>query len=75
MLSAALKDGANQRFILLSESCIPLYSSLVVYQQLMHEKRSRISACAVPGWDRSPERYQSALQYSLPVLCTAPKES
>ena len=56
MLSAALKDRANQRFILLSESCIPLYSPLIVYQQLMHEKRSRISACAVPGWERSLER-------------------
>ena len=56
MVHAALKDKANQRFILLSESCIPLYSPLVVYQQLMHEKRSRISACAVPGWDRSMER-------------------
>jgi hypothetical protein len=57
MLKAALRDPGNQRFILLSESCIPLYSPLIVYQQLMHEKRSRISACAVPGWDRSQERW------------------
>ena len=56
MVHAALKDRANQRFILLSESCIPLYSPLVIYQQLMHEKRSRISACASPGWERSLER-------------------
>ena len=56
LLGAGLRDPDNQRFLLLSETCVPLYSALIVYQQLMHEWRSRISACAVPGWDRSIER-------------------
>ena len=56
LIKAALQDPLNQRFILLSESCVPLYSPLVVYQQLMHELRSRISACAIPGIDLSSER-------------------
>lgn len=33
MLAAALKEPRNQRFLLLSESCAPLYPPAVVYQQ------------------------------------------
>lgn len=46
MMATALKDQNNQRFLTLSESCVPMYSALVIYQQLMHETRSRISACS-----------------------------
>ena len=45
LLQTALKDEENQRFVLLSESCIPLYSPQLIYQQLMGELRSRINAC------------------------------
>lgn len=47
MVRAALSDALNQRFVLLSETCLPLYPPTVIYQQLMHEHRSRIDAC--PG--------------------------
>jgi hypothetical protein len=43
---AALADPLNQRFVLVSETCLPLYPPTVIYQQLMHEDRSRIDACA-----------------------------
>ena len=45
LLQKALQDRDNQRFVLLSESCIPLYSPQLIYQQLMGELRSRINAC------------------------------
>ena len=45
LLQKALQDKDNQRFVLLSESCIPLYSPQLIYQQLMGELRSRVNAC------------------------------
>ena len=45
LLQTALQDEENQRFVLLSESCIPLYSPQLIYQQLMGELRSRVNAC------------------------------
>ena len=46
LLRAALLDPNNQRFALLSESCVPLYSPAVVYSQLVYSDKSRINACA-----------------------------
>jgi hypothetical protein len=46
LLRAALLDPNNQRFALLSESCLPLYSPAVVYSQLVYSEKSRINACA-----------------------------
>lgn len=51
LLSAALKDPLNQRFVLVSESCIPLHSPAVMWSQLMADNRSRINACADSGQD------------------------
>ncbi len=58
LLRAALADRANTRFVLLSESGIPLYPPAALHQQLTAERRSRINACAVPGvrGARSPLR-------------------
>lgn len=46
LLAAALRNPLNQRFVLLSESCIPLYPPGLVWLQLLAEERSRINACA-----------------------------
>ena len=46
LLIAALVNAANQRFVLLSESCVPLFPPATVWLQLMHEARSRLNACA-----------------------------
>lgn len=45
MVSVALCDPANQRLVFVSDSCVPLYSPTLVYQQLMHENKSRLNAC------------------------------
>ena len=56
LLQAALLDagGSNQKFMLLSESCAPMYHPAVVHQQLLHERLSRIDACAADGSDGLP---------------------
>ena len=48
LLRAALEDPANARFVLLSETCVPLYPAPVVWAQLQGQNRSRVNACAHP---------------------------
>ncbi|XP_042477506.1 glycosyltransferase BC10-like isoform X2 [Macadamia integrifolia] len=40
LIGAALKDPANQRFILLSDSCVPLYNFSYIYNYVMSSPRS-----------------------------------
>lgn len=49
LLANALLDISNEWFILLSESCIPLYNFTVAYQYLMKSKYSFIGAFDDPG--------------------------
>lgn len=49
LLRAALVNPRNQRFVLLSETCVPLYTAAVVWAQLMGERRSRSNTCANPA--------------------------
>jgi hypothetical protein len=42
LLRQGLKDPRNQKFILLSESCIPLNGFESIYRELMNEPRSQI---------------------------------
>ena len=46
LLETALEEPLNQRFVLLSESDIPLYPPAVVWLQLTTEQKSRIHACS-----------------------------
>lgn len=39
------QEPRNRFFVLLSESCMPLYPPQTVYQQLVHTGQSRINAC------------------------------
>lgn len=48
LFQAALEETNNQRFVMLSESGIPLYPPTLIWQQLMSEKKSRINACQHP---------------------------
>lgn len=50
LLRAALADPRARRFVLLSESCVPLYPAPLVWGQLLAEGRSRINACRCAGW-------------------------
>lgn len=49
LLQHALKDPLNHFFVLLSETSIPLYPPLVVYQQLLHRNTSAVNACPWSG--------------------------
>ena len=44
-METALEEPLNQRFVLLSESDIPLYPPAVVWLQLTSERKSRIHSC------------------------------
>ncbi len=47
VLRAALADASNQRFVMLGETAVPLYSAAAVYLQLMGETKSRVHGCQV----------------------------
>ncbi|KAL1353538.1 hypothetical protein HN51_017465 [Arachis hypogaea] len=49
LLANALLDIYNERFILLSESCIPLYNFSFVYNYMMESKHSFMSVFDDPG--------------------------
>ncbi|XP_072958448.1 glycosyltransferase BC10-like [Typha angustifolia] len=49
LLANALLDISNERFILLSESCIPLYSFSIIYQYLIRSRYSYVGAFDDPG--------------------------
>ncbi|XP_041028381.1 glycosyltransferase BC10 [Juglans microcarpa x Juglans regia] len=44
LLNAALEDPANQRFILLSDSCVPLYNFGFIYNYVMASPRSFVDS-------------------------------
>ncbi len=54
LLRTALVDPRNQRFVLLSETCVPLYPAAVVWAQLVGEPHSRLNACANPADPNDP---------------------
>uniref|UniRef100_A0A1D1ZP04 Uncharacterized protein n=1 Tax=Auxenochlorella protothecoides TaxID=3075 RepID=A0A1D1ZP04_AUXPR len=45
LLWEAYRDPLNERFALVSESGLPIYSPVVFYQQLMAEQDSRVDGC------------------------------
>ncbi|XP_011007201.1 PREDICTED: uncharacterized protein LOC105112960 [Populus euphratica] len=44
LLLAALQDPANQRFVLLSDSCVPLYNFSYLYSYLMSSSKSFVDS-------------------------------
>ncbi|XVE51068.1 hypothetical protein DITRI_Ditri02bG0008900 [Diplodiscus trichospermus] len=44
LLADALEDSANQRFVLLSDSCVPLYNFSYIYRYLMASSRSFVDS-------------------------------
>ncbi|KAL4426018.1 hypothetical protein ABPG75_010034 [Micractinium tetrahymenae] len=60
LLWEAFRDPLNQRFILLSESDIPLYDPLTLHQQLLAEGKSRVNACWHKG--RSEWRWSNFMK-------------
>jgi hypothetical protein len=62
LLSAALQDPTVERFVLISETDIPIYDPLTVYSQLMAEQRSRINACPGEMTTTMPWRWTAGMQ-------------
>ncbi|XP_028768268.1 glycosyltransferase BC10-like [Neltuma alba] len=50
LLANALLDISNQRFVLLSESCIPLFNFSTVYSYLINSKQNYVMAYDDPSW-------------------------
>lgn len=44
LLDAALEDPANQRFLLLSDSCVPLYNFSYIYNYIVESPRSFVDS-------------------------------
>ncbi|KZV42096.1 hypothetical protein F511_11692 [Dorcoceras hygrometricum] len=49
LLANALLDFSNQHFVLLSESCIPLYNFSTIYSYLENSTRSFVEVLDLPG--------------------------
>ncbi len=66
LLAASLEgDPWAARFVLLSESCIPLYPASVIWMQLISKPLSRIDACMRP---EDPEDYNKRMGYRYELL-------
>ncbi|KAG5007580.1 hypothetical protein JHK82_025503 [Glycine max] len=49
LLANALLDFSNQRFVLVSESCIPLFNFSTIYTYLMNSTKTFVEAYDLPG--------------------------
>lgn len=67
----ALSDPLNSRFMLLSETCVPLYPAPLVWAQLQGETRSRLNACANAS-DPDDETWRMAYRLAAPTPCCVP---
>ncbi|KAF8410765.1 hypothetical protein HHK36_003302 [Tetracentron sinense] len=62
LFEAALEDPANQRFVLLSESCVPLYNFSHIYNYVMSSPRSFVDSFL----DVKEDRYNSKMSPIIP---------
>lgn len=62
LLEAALEDPANQRFVLLSDSCVPLYNFSYIYSYLMASPRSFVDSFL----DAKEGRYNPKMSPAIP---------
>ncbi|CAL9115716.1 Core-2/I-Branching enzyme [Musa troglodytarum] len=62
LLAVALKDPANQRFALISDSCVPLYNFSYVYSYMMSSSKSFVDSFL----DRKDVRYNAKMFPTIP---------
>ncbi|EEF43822.1 conserved hypothetical protein [Ricinus communis] len=62
LLSAALEDPANQRFVLLSDSCVPLYNFSYIYSYVMASPRSFVDSFLDTKEDRYNQKMSPIIQ-------------
>ncbi|XP_059285953.1 glycosyltransferase BC10-like isoform X1 [Lycium ferocissimum] len=63
LLGAALDDPANQRFVLLSDSCVPLYNFSFIYNYLIASPRSFVDSFL----DKKDGRYNPKMSPYIPM--------
>ncbi|XP_031500973.1 glycosyltransferase BC10-like isoform X2 [Nymphaea colorata] len=62
LLSKALHDPANQRFVLLSDSCVPLYNFTYIYDYLISSPRSFVDSFL----NLKESRYNPKMSHVIP---------
>ncbi|KAH7650931.1 Glycosyl transferase family 14 protein [Dioscorea alata] len=62
LLSAALEDPGNQRFVLLSDSCVPLYNFSYTYEYLLSSSKSFVDSFL----DTKESRYTPKMYPTIP---------
>ncbi|KAG1347113.1 glycosyltransferase BC10 [Cocos nucifera] len=62
LLAAALDDPANQRFALISDSCVPLYNFSYIYSYLMSSSKSFVDSFL----DKKEGRYNPKMSPAIP---------
>ncbi|CAK9137257.1 unnamed protein product [Ilex paraguariensis] len=62
LLEAALQDPANRRFVLLSDSCVPLYNFSYIYNSLMASPKSYVDSFL----DKKEARYNPKMSPVIP---------
>ncbi|KAK9862414.1 hypothetical protein WJX84_009242 [Apatococcus fuscideae] len=65
MIQEALINPLNEKFMLLSETCVPLYPPQVIHMQLIQEPKSRINACDKEGWQRNFGRFWPQMENAM----------
>ncbi|GMH26874.1 hypothetical protein Nepgr_028717 [Nepenthes gracilis] len=63
LLDTALEDPANHRFVLLSDSCVPLYNFSYIYNYLMASPRSFVDSFL----DKKEGRYNLKMSPNIPL--------
>ncbi|XP_066309463.1 glycosyltransferase BC10-like isoform X2 [Miscanthus floridulus] len=62
LFAAALQDPANQRFVLLSDSCVPLYNFSSICTYLMASPKSFVDSFV----DKTEKRYNQKMSPAIP---------
>ena len=62
LLANALLDFSNQRFVLLSETCIPLFNFSTIYAYLMNSTKNYVEALNLTGAEGGWGRYSSKMK-------------
>ncbi|KAL9236599.1 hypothetical protein vseg_011246 [Gypsophila vaccaria] len=62
LLDEALKDPANQRFVLLSDSCVPLYNFSYIYNYVVGSPKSFVDSFL----DKKEGRYNTKMSPAIP---------
>ncbi|GKC57576.1 glycosyl transferase, family 14 protein, partial [Tanacetum coccineum] len=66
LFKAALDDPANQIFVLLSDSCVPLYNFSYIYKYLMSSPRSFVDSFIDATDDPREKRYNPEMSPDIP---------